>query len=60
MRMTTTEGSITTAGGVISCGWYCDWLCERCDYPRCASYMPAGVKPKVEMEADKQLKLFEI
>ena len=58
--MTTKTRTSTGAGGGISCVWYCEWLCERCDYPECKSYMPPVVKPEVEVNKDKQLKLFEI
>lgn len=58
--MTMKTRTSTEAGGAISCGWYCDWLCEECDYPDCASFFEEGVKVEDEVEVDNQLKLFEI
>lgn len=58
--MTTKTRTSTEAGGDIECGWRCEWLCERCDYPDCKSYMPPEVKPEVEVTEYKQLTLFEI
>lgn len=43
---------------MVECLWYCQWLCEECDYPDCASYMAPEVKVEVEVSECKQLKLF--
>lgn len=42
------------------CEEYVAWLCENCEPEKCASYTPKGVKPKLEVNKDNQLTLFDL